>query len=105
MGQRLCPVFTSQPRFSLLMVLISSAELLGSKAAWATQQFIKVLVAPGDWPEDKHVCCRPGRDPEDSPLQGVQSTARSTWLCVGAGLGEWEGQNAESALHGCSSLI
>jgi hypothetical protein len=34
-------------RFSLLMVSISSAELLGSKAAWATRQFIKSWLPQG----------------------------------------------------------
>lgn len=43
----LSSVFTSQPRFSPLMSLISSAELRGSKAARATRQFIKSRLPQG----------------------------------------------------------
>lgn len=58
-------------RFSLLMVSISSSELLGSKAAWATRQFIKSWLPQGTGQRINMCTGRPGWSLEDSPLQGV----------------------------------
>lgn len=43
----LCSIFSSQSRFSQLMVSISSMELLGSKAAWEARPFIKSWLPQG----------------------------------------------------------
>lgn len=72
----LSSIFTSQPRFSPLMVSISSAELLGSKAAWATQQFIKFWLPQGTG-QRINMCiggqARPG--PGGQPTTGVPGSA------------------------------